>query len=173
MWRGDGHWEWIRSKNSATSPPSSFSPSPPPWSSLTADSLWSGPGQMLGRCQPVATLKWQPAAQLCWPGGEQEFGMTPLHLNHCLLSLAPHPARGEPLCPPSQHHPVLHPQPFTQPQRPPSPPLRQCQAAPCSPSPGTAGWQSRPPWWLCHRLPAVGTARSHRLAVTQFPVGYS
>lgn len=36
-----------------------------------------------------------------WPEGEQEFGITPPLLNHCLLSLAPHPARGKPLRPPA------------------------------------------------------------------------
>lgn len=70
-----------------------------------------------------------------WPGGEQEFGMTPPHLNHCLLSLTPHPARGEPLRPPSQHHPILHPQPFTRSQRLLSPPSGLCRVALCSPSP--------------------------------------
>lgn len=41
--------------------------------------------------------------------------MTPPHLNHCLLSPAPHPARGEPSAPARQHRPG-HPQPLTRPR---------------------------------------------------------
>ena len=156
---GDGHWEWIRSKNChpATVRPFSYPLLPRRRLFVVRARADAGALPAHGHVEaatastalPPGSAQWAPG----WPGGEQEFGMTPPHLKHCLLSLVPHPVRGEPLRPPSQHHPVLHPQPFTRPRRLPSHPLGLSQAAPRSPSPGTAGlpspgtagWQSWPP----------------------------
>lgn len=79
-----------------------------------------------------------------WPGGEQEFGMTPPRLNHCLLSLCRTQREGNlssRRCPrpvPAAPHPA--------------PGHGLCRAVLRSPRPAALSLQ-----WLCRGVPAVGS----------------
>lgn len=92
-----------------------------------------------------------------WPGGEQEFGMTPPRLNHCLLSLCRTQQEGNlssRWCP--------HPVPAA-PHSAPGPGLSRAVLPGC-PCGGSAVGSL--PWGPC-----CGTARALHLPVTQFLAG--